>query len=78
LHIKQKDLNLDILKKYAKAIEYDFSNEVSGLETFVVGEEESVYKTKPKTLKDALKQRDEWKDKYYELMEKYQRLLEKK
>ena len=78
MHIKQKNLNLDILKKYAKAIEYDFSNEVSGLEAFAVGEEDSVYKTKPKTLKDALKQRDEWKDKYYELLEKYLKYVEHK
>jgi hypothetical protein len=44
---------------------------------FAVDEEDHPYKKNPTTLNEALQERDYWKDKYYELMEKYQRLLEK-
>jgi hypothetical protein len=76
-HTKKEDLSFAILNKYARAIGHDFSDEIPGIEPFIVQEEDHTYKKDPATLKEALKQRDHWKDKYYELMEKYQSLLEK-
>jgi len=77
-HIRKEDLSLAILNKYARAIGYDFSDEIPGMNSFVVEEKGHVYKTNPSTLEDVLEERNYWKDKYYEMMEKYQSLLEKK
>ena len=43
---------------------------------FIVKEEDHVYKKDPATLKEALQQRDHWKDKYYALMEKFLKYIE--
>ena len=45
---------------------------------FIVQEDDRAYKKDPATLKEALQQRDHWKDKYYELMEKYLILVEER
>lgn len=76
LHIKQKNLNAGILKKYARAIGYDFSSELPEIMSSAFGEEDHVYKKQPLTLDEAIKQRDEWKEKYYALMEKYLKYVE--
>ncbi len=78
LHRKKESLSLDILKKYEKGLGNDFSEDIPEMAQFIVEEEDHIYKKEPATLKEALKEIDHWKDKYYELMEKYQRLLEGK
>ena len=78
LHIKKKDLSVTILNKYAKAIGYDFSEDIGEMEQFILEEPETVYVTKPQTIEEAIRQRNEWKEKYYLLMEKYLKLIEKK
>ena len=77
-HTKKEDLSFAILNKYARALGYDFSDDIPGMNSFVVQEEDHAYKKNPATLKEALQQRDHWRDKYYELLEKYQKLLEEK
>ncbi len=76
LHIKQKNLDAGILKKYARAIGYDFSNELPHIMNTVFEEEDHVYKKQPLTLDEAIKQINEWKEKYYTLMEKYLKYVE--
>ena len=40
-------------------------------------EPESVYSSDPVTIEKAIRQRNEWKEKYYQLLEKYLKLIEK-
>jgi transcriptional regulator with XRE-family HTH domain len=76
LHIKKEGLSPAILNKYGKAIGYDFSEDVSEMEHFALEEPEVIYSIEPMTLEEAIKQRNEWKEKYYMLMEKYLRCIE--
>lgn len=76
-HIKKKDLALSILNKYGAAINHDFSNDVPGMKALEFQEEDHSYAKTPDTLSEAIKDRDRWREKYYELLEKYQKLLEK-
>ena len=44
---------------------------------FIVEEEGHIYNNEPTSFEEAIKQRNEWKEKYYALMEKYLKLVEK-
>ncbi|MGN6195429.1 MAG: hypothetical protein ACTHOB_10855 [Ginsengibacter sp.] len=69
---------LDILQKYGKAIGHDFSEEIDDLPSSIVEEPEPLYGNQPATIEEAIHQRNHWKEKYYELMEKYIKCMEKK
>ncbi|MGH2565218.1 MAG: hypothetical protein ACRDE5_11935, partial [Ginsengibacter sp.] len=77
LHRQKENLSFDILKKYGRAIGHDFSEDIPGMEKFIVEEEGYAYKKDPLNLEDALRERDEWKDKYYVLLEKYAKIIDK-
>lgn len=77
LHIKKKDLSATILYKYGKAIHYDFSEEVPEVSRIRTKEPEEDYIIEPITMREAIVQMNEWKDKYYSLLEKYLSLVEK-
>lgn len=78
MHIKKKDLSVHILNKYARAISHDFSEDIEEINQFLTGEPDSAYSTEPVTLQEAIKQRNEWKEKYYAVMEKYLKCIENK
>jgi len=44
---------------------------------FIVEEDGHVYGNEPASIEEATKQRNEWKEKYYVLLEKYLKLIEK-
>jgi len=44
---------------------------------FIVEDGGYAYNNVPATIEEAIKQRDEWKEKYYALMEKYLKCVEK-
>lgn len=72
-HIDNKDLPLDILVQYGKVLGIDFSvnfPQLKHLENFI-------NKT-PLNLEDAISEINYWKDKYYELLEKYNLSIEEK
>jgi hypothetical protein len=71
-------LPLAILQKYGKAIGHDFSEEIDDLPSSIVEEPEPLYGNQPATIEEAIHQRNHWKEKYYELMEKYIKCMEKK
>jgi hypothetical protein len=78
LHIKKKDLPVSILNKYAKAIGHDFSEDIDDMPSSILGEPEFIYGGEPATIEEAIQQRNQWKEKYYALMEKYVQCMEKK
>ena len=62
---------------YGKAIKHDFTEEFPEMPKYVVEDPDQDY-GKKLTLEEAIRQRDQWKDKYLELLEKYNRLIEEK
>ncbi|HXS55092.1 MAG TPA: hypothetical protein VN726_03145 [Hanamia sp.] len=69
---------VSILQKYPKAIGHDFSEEIDDLPSSIAEEPETLYGNQPATIEEAIQQRNHWKEKYYELMEKYIKCMEKK
>ncbi|GAB3026239.1 hypothetical protein GCM10027051_33800 [Niabella terrae] len=72
-HIEDKNLSAEILLKYGEALNYDFSSElpdVKRIKAMLSNEE-------PATLNEAQKQIAYWKAKYYEILEKYNQILER-
>lgn len=66
-HINNKDLSIDIIAKYGRAIGYNFSAEFPDIKRA-----EAFIKTRePETFDDAMLERNMWREKYYEVLEKY-------
>jgi|SRR5687768_11924597 len=76
-HIDNVDLDFYILMAYGKAIKHDFTEELPEMPKYLLEDPEETY-TKPVSIEEAIRQRDQWKDKYLELLEKYNRLIEEK
>jgi len=76
-HIQDPELPYHILAAYGRAMRHDFTDELPEMPKYIVEEPESGY-TKGMTIDDLLKQIDYWKDKYIELLEKYNRLIEER
>lgn len=80
-HFDKPDLQNHIILKYARAIRYDFSEEIPEIKhDFYVEEDRAPYGKSAKTLNldECLKEVDLWREKYIQLLEKHnQMLLEK-
>lgn len=72
-HIKKEELDFAILWAYGKAIPYDFTREFPEMETHIPESNKQI-----RTFEEMKIDRDKWREKYYELLEKYNTLLEKK
>ena len=76
LHIKQADLSLAILSKYAKVIGAELTDSLPDLKQYQLEEPAPTYSIEPISREEAIRQRNEWKEKYYQLMEKYVACME--
>lgn len=76
-HIENPELDYHILMAYGKAIGHDFTEEFPDMPKYVLEESEAAY-GQPKTIEEAIQQKEIWKNKYLELLEKYNRLMEEK
>jgi hypothetical protein len=76
-HIDNPGLDFHILIAYGRAIKYDFTEDFPDMPKYVLEEPEEAY-TKTPTLEEAIRQRELWKDKYLDLLEKYNRMIEEK
>lgn len=65
-HIQQFDLPFIILKKYGDVMHYDFSIDFPEMTQAVYAE-----KLQITTFEDMKRDRDRWKDKYYELVDEH-------
>lgn len=65
-HINQPKLDYSILAKYAAEIPYDFTTEFPEMRQYDI-----VSPTKIHSIYDIEADRDKWRDKYYDLLEKY-------
>jgi hypothetical protein len=73
-HIQQANLPTQVLNDYGKIIKHDFSNDIEGFTLSAVAEEESPYFTPPKTMEEAIKQRDFYVKLYIKQLEDYRKL----
>jgi hypothetical protein len=68
------------LEKYGKVLKHDFSQELPEMHRYVLEEAEAPYNT-PKTLEEAIEQKDYWRERYYlerqhrEAIEKNKKLI---
>lgn len=70
-HIKERELSLDMLHRYGRALGYDFSIDVPEIEKMVN------FIDKPtSSLDEVTLQRDYWRAKYYDLLERHSDYLE--
>ncbi len=78
-HINDPDLPIEILLNYSKILHVDLTVYFPELLENFVKEPTNFYltETPPQSLDEASKYIDEWKFRYYELLEKHQALLEK-
>ncbi len=76
-HIENPTLDYHILMAYGKAIRYDFTEEFPDMPKYIVEEPGDNY-SKPVTLEDAIQLLEKWKDKYLELLEKYNQVIEER
>ena len=78
VHIKKDDLPLDILFKYGKSMNHDFSNEIPEMEEYLLVN--GLRKSNDKSLSydELLRERDNWRDKYYALLEENSKLIKEK
>lgn len=74
-HIEDPDLGYHILFAYGKALKHDFTEDLPEMPKYLMEEPEEEY-SQQVTLKEAIKQRDYWKDKFYELLDRYHKLRE--
>jgi hypothetical protein len=72
-HIEVKSLSLGILERYGNALGHDFSMEIPEISQI-----KSFTEREPLSIQEAIMQRDQWRSKYFELIEKYKTLLEEK
>ena len=68
-HITNPDLDFNILSRYGKAIRHDFSEDIPGMPDYILEDPGETVK-KITTMEEALLDRDYWKNKYINLLEK--------
>lgn len=74
MHTQNPKLPYDILEKYGKVLNYDFTDHFPDMVKYIS------FSTPKReiTLEQAIRERDQWKDKYLHLLEKYNSLVEEK
>lgn len=75
-HAEDPELPLEVLERYGRALKHDFSEEFPQINSLRLEEEEIEY-GRPDTFEKALQELDRYREKYYALLEKYNKLLEK-
>lgn len=69
---------MSILNKYARAINHDFSEDIADLPPSILEDPDDGYNQDDvNNFKEVIRERDEWKEKYYALIEKYIQCMEK-
>ena len=69
-HKNDPNLSFELLAEYGKVLKHDFSQDLPEMKMLQLEEREVPYTT-PKTIEEAIEQRDFWREKYYQLMEKF-------
>jgi hypothetical protein len=70
-------LSYEILAHYGAVLKHDFSLDLPEFRKYTMEESEPPYGP-PKTLDEAIEQREYWRERFYQLMEKYLKVVEGK
>ena len=73
-HIKDPNLSFETLAKYGKVIRHDFAQDLPEMKRYIFEEAEVPYGV-PKTIEEAIEQRDYWRERYYKKNEEFLKLL---
>jgi hypothetical protein len=73
-HKNDPNLSFEQLAEYGRVLKYDFAQDLPEMRKYILEEPEVPYTT-PKTIKEAIEQRDYWRERYYKKVEEYNRLL---
>lgn len=76
--MRTPDLSFDIIEKYGKALSFDFTKVFPEMIRYIAFAEPKTDYGEALTFDTLIKQRDQWRDKYYDLLEKYNKLIEEK
>ncbi|MBI3138035.1 MAG: helix-turn-helix domain-containing protein [Sphingobacteriales bacterium] len=76
-HIDSPDLDFSILIAYGKALRYDFTDDIPDMPRYLLEDPDEIYGT-PENMTEAMLIISQLKNKYLELLEKYNRLIEEK
>ncbi len=76
-HIADPQLSFAILMAYGKALHRDFTVEFPEMPHYTLVAEPG-RPAKEVTLEEAVFERDQWRDKYYDLLDRYARIIEEK
>ena len=77
-HISKPDLSFEILERYGKALGFDFTKIFPVMDRYISFEDTGNAYPKVLTFDQLEMQRDQWRDKYYDLLERYNKLIEDK
>ncbi len=76
-HIENPELDFSILIAYGKALRYDFTDDIPEMPRYLLEDPGEIYGS-PESMTEALQIISQLKNKYLELLEKYNRLIEEK
>jgi hypothetical protein len=71
-HKNDPNLSFEQLAKYGKILKHDFGQELPEMRRYILEEPEVPYNA-AKTLEEAIEQRDYWRERYYQLLERQHR-----
>ena len=73
-HIEDAELPFELLERYGRFLHHDFTQDLPAMRKYAFEEDEAPYNA-PANLKEAVEQRDLWREKYYRLLEQFNKLL---
>jgi len=76
-HIEDPNLSFELLERYGKILKYDFTADFPEMQKYALEESVENYGA-PSTFEEAVNQMSYYKEKYFQLLEKYTALIEKK
>ena len=76
-HVENPNLDYHILIAYGRALRHDFTDEFPDMPKYILEEPEEIY-GKPKTVEEAIRIAEQWKNKYLDLLEKYNKMIEER
>ncbi|MEQ8548711.1 MAG: hypothetical protein RIC03_12415 [Cyclobacteriaceae bacterium] len=75
-HFKQPDLPTHIIRKYGRAMNYDFTDQIPEMAQDFVITESPFQEKKITSLEECLAEKEKWKEKYFQLLEKTNQMLQ--
>ena len=76
-HIADRELSYDILFRYGRVLKYNFADHFSEMAGMNINDPDTDYRKEPLTLEQAVAIIDKLKEQHYNLLVKYEQLMER-